>query len=34
MTGTRVPRRRLTFWVGLAMILAGLAMLGYVGWQF
>jgi sortase A len=26
--------RRLTFWLGLLMLVAGLALLGYVGWQF
>ena len=26
-------RRGVTFWLGTAMILAGLALLGYVGWQ-
>jgi sortase A len=26
--------RHITWWVGLAMMAAGLAMLGYVGWQF
>src|SRR6195952_5152694 len=26
--------RRLTFWLGLLMLLAGFALLGYVGWQF
>src|SRR4051795_8725951 len=30
------PRRRrgATFWIGLALVLAGLAILGYVAWQF
>jgi sortase A len=30
------PRRRrdLTFWLGLGLVAVGLAMLGYVGWQF
>ncbi len=32
--GKREPRRRgAGFWVGLTMVAAGLAMLGYVGWQ-
>ena len=26
--------RRVTFWLGLVMLVAGLALLGYVGWQF
>ena len=28
------PRRRLGFWFGLGLVLAGLGLLGYVGWQF
>jgi sortase A len=28
------PVRRVVFWLGLAMLVAGLALLGYVGWQF
>jgi sortase A len=28
------PRRRVLFWVGLTLVAAGLALLGYVGWQF
>jgi sortase A len=36
---TRAPgrsgrRRRITFWVGVGLILAGLGLLGYVAWQF
>ena len=27
-------RRRPALWVGLGLVLAGLAMIGYVGWQF
>jgi sortase A len=27
-------RRRITFWVGVGLILAGLGLLGYVAWQF
>ena len=34
MAGKHRPGVRLTFWVGLTMILAGLVMVGYVGWQF
>jgi sortase A len=30
----RTRRRRAPFWVGVALILAGLAVLGYVAWQF
>lgn len=26
--------RRITFWIGIGLILAGLGLLGYVGWQF
>jgi sortase A len=26
--------RRITFWIGIGLILAGLGMLGYVAWQF
>jgi len=26
--------RRITFWIGMGLILAGLGLLGYVGWQF
>src|SRR5690606_36657580 len=29
----RRPRRRITFWLGIGLILAGLALLGYVAWQ-
>ena len=28
------PVRRLTFWLGLLMLLAGFVLLSYVGWQF
>ena len=28
------PGRRITFWVGIGLILAGLGLLGYVAWQF
>jgi sortase A len=33
---TEKPRtgRRITFWIGIGLILAGLGLLGYVGWQF
>src|SRR4051794_28182058 len=31
---TQRPRRGGAFWVGTALILAGLAVLGYVAWQF
>jgi sortase A len=38
MAGTQVARhargRRVAWWVGLAMMLAGAIMLGYVAWQF
>ena len=36
--GAAPPRRstgrRITFWIGIGLILAGLGLLGYVGWQF
>ncbi|WP_169741777.1 class E sortase [Nocardioides aequoreus] len=32
--GRRPWSRRLTTWIGLAMVAGGLGMLGYVGWQF
>jgi sortase A len=31
---TQRPRRGVAFWVGTGLILAGLAVLGYVAWQF
>ena len=31
---TRGLLRRLAFWLGLVMLVAGLSLLGYVGWQF
>src|SRR4051794_5361547 len=31
---TQRPRRGAAFWVGIGLILAGLAVLGYVAWQF
>ena len=34
MPGTRTRGSRVTFWIGLGILLAGLALLGYVGWQF
>lgn len=34
MARARGLGRRLTLWVGLLMILTGVVMLGYVGWQF
>jgi sortase A len=34
MAGNGGRLRRATFWVGIAMLLAGLCLLGYVGWQF
>lgn len=33
-TQARPRTRRATFWLGLAMVLAGTAILGYVAWQF
>ena len=33
MGGARGARRRVTFWVGTGLVVAGLALLGYVGWQ-
>jgi sortase A len=27
-------RRRVTFWLGIGLVAAGLALIGYVGWQF
>lgn len=30
----RAPRRGAPFWIGVVLIVAGLAVLGYVGWQF
>jgi sortase A len=30
----RGGRRRITYWVGIGLILAGLGLLGYVAWQF
>lgn len=30
---TQGSRRGVTFWLGLGMVVAGLALLGYVGWQ-
>jgi sortase A len=32
--GERSTGRRITFWVGVGLILAGLGLLGYVAWQF
>ena len=34
MAGSGGRARRAAYWVGLAMVLAGLVLLGYVGWQF
>jgi sortase A len=34
MAGSGGRPRRVAYWVGLAMVVAGLALLGYVGWQF
>jgi sortase A len=34
MAGTGGRVRRVAYWLGLAMVLAGLVLLGYVGWQF
>jgi sortase A len=33
-TAERSTGRRITFWIGMGLIGAGLAMLGYVAWQF
>jgi len=30
----RTTGRRITFWIGIGLILAGVSMLAYVGWQF
>src|SRR5919107_4601710 len=30
----RARRRGLTFWIGIALVLAGLGVLAYVAWQF
>ena len=34
MGGQSRGRRRVTFWLGAGLVAAGLALLGYVGWQF
>ena len=34
MAGTGSRRRRVAFWVGVAMTLVGVLLLGWVGWQF
>jgi len=34
MGGGGAQRRGVTFWLGIGLVAAGLAMLGYVGWQF
>jgi sortase A len=33
-TSPQTRTRRVTFWVGITLIAAGLVLLGYVGWQF
>jgi sortase A len=33
-TSSRGRGRRITFWIGVGLILGGLGLLGYVGWQF
>jgi sortase A len=33
MGGARGTRRGVTFWLGTGLVVAGLALLGYVGWQ-
>ncbi|HEX2895524.1 MAG TPA: class E sortase [Marmoricola sp.] len=33
-TDARGTGRRITFWIGIGLILAGLGLLGYVAWQF
>jgi sortase A len=34
MAGSGGRSHRVAYWAGLAMVVAGLALLGYVGWQF
>ena len=34
MDGGRGRRSRVTYWLGIGCVVAGLALLGYVGWQF
>jgi sortase A len=34
MSGSRGSSGAVTFWLGIGLVAAGLAMLGYVGWQF
>ena len=34
MSGGPRRRRGVTFWLGLGLVVAGLSLLGYVGWQF
>jgi sortase A len=34
MADEQRPRRGITFWVGIGLVTAGLALLGWVGWQF
>jgi len=34
MSGGPSRRRGVTFWLGIGLVVAGLSLLGYVGWQF